>query len=62
MARGLAPIWILIAGMACLGQVIAQPADYEPLTVRVEPRKLAPRTYFVQGDSGPISTSNNGYN
>jgi glyoxylase-like metal-dependent hydrolase (beta-lactamase superfamily II) len=40
----------------------AQPGDYEPLTVKVQPHKLSARSYFVQGDSGPISTSNNGYN
>ncbi len=52
---------VLAAGLAA-GLALAQPGDYEPLTVKVEPRKLAARTYFVQGGSGLVSTSNNGFN
>jgi len=61
--KGLAAslVWIL-ALFWLTEQASAQGGAYEPLTVKIQPRKLAPRSYFVQGDSGPISTSNNGYN
>lgn len=50
----------LIAGLFGSSQA-AQP-DYAPLTVKVTPQQLTPRVYFVQGESGMVSTSNNGYN
>lgn len=61
--RGLtASVLLMLALFWLADPVSAQVGAYEPLTVKVQPRKLAPRSYFVQGDSGPISTSNNGYN
>lgn len=65
--RGLTASVLLMLGLFWLAepagaQAGAQAGTYEPLTVKIQPRKLAPRSYFVQGDSGPISTSNNGYN
>jgi glyoxylase-like metal-dependent hydrolase (beta-lactamase superfamily II) len=44
------------------GQVHAAQPDYAPLTVKVVPQRLTPRVYFVQGEAGMVSTSNNGYN
>jgi glyoxylase-like metal-dependent hydrolase (beta-lactamase superfamily II) len=61
--RGLTASVLLMLGLFWLAEpASAQAGAYEPLTVKIQPRKLAPRSYFVQGDSGPISTSNNGYN
>ena len=61
--RGLTASVLLMLGLFWLAEPVgAQAGAYEPLTVKVQPRKLAPRSYFVQGDSGPISTTNNGYN
>jgi glyoxylase-like metal-dependent hydrolase (beta-lactamase superfamily II) len=37
-------------------------AEFEPVGVRIEPLRLSPRAYFVQGDSGPISSANQGFN
>ncbi len=54
-------LFVLAAGLAA-GLALAKPGEYEPLTVKVEPRKLAAHTWFVQGSSGLVSTSNNGFN
>ena len=53
-------LFVLATGLAA-GLAMALGA-YEPLTVKVEPRKLAAHTWFVQGSSGLVSTSNNGFN
>ncbi|MFP5462901.1 MAG: MBL fold metallo-hydrolase [Gammaproteobacteria bacterium] len=37
-------------------------ARHAPLSVRVEPRQLSPRAWFVQGDAGPVSRENEGFN
>ena len=61
--RGLTASVLLMLGLFWLAEPVgAQAGAYEPLSVKIQPRKLAPRSYFVQGDSGPISTTNNGYN
>ena len=44
------------------GQGQAAQPDYAPLTVKVVPQQLTPAVYFVQGEAGMVSTSNNGYN
>jgi glyoxylase-like metal-dependent hydrolase (beta-lactamase superfamily II) len=48
--------------VAIFGQVHAAQPDYAPLTVKVVPQRLTPRVYFVQGEAGMVSSSNNGYN
>lgn len=53
---------LLLAAALAAGIVLAKTGFYEQLTVKVEPRKLAAHTYFVQGASGLVSTSNNGFN
>lgn len=40
----------------------ATAAEFEPVGVRVEARKLSTRVYFVQGDLGPVSRANEGFN
>ena len=47
----------LAGGTAKAGQ-----ARHAPLSVRVEPRQLSPRAWFVQGDAGPVSRENEGFN
>ena len=61
-------LWILWLAVAILAGVFfghgasAQTRRYEPLTVEVRPQRLTPRVYFVQGEPGMVSTSNNGFN
>ena len=62
MIRPLRSLLLVLVALAAVGVALAKSGVYEPLTVKVEPRKLAPRTYFVQGGSGLVSTSNNGFN
>lgn len=35
--------------------------SYAPLTVKLVPQRLSERAYFVQGEPGVVSTSNNGF-
>lgn len=35
---------------------------YEPLTVKLVPQRVSERVYFLQGEPGVVSTSNNGFN
>jgi glyoxylase-like metal-dependent hydrolase (beta-lactamase superfamily II) len=37
-------------------------AEFEPVGVKVTPKRLTPRVWFVQGDSGAISAANQGFN
>lgn len=37
-------------------------ARHAPLSVRVVPQRLSPRAWFVQGDAGPVSRENEGFN
>ena len=53
---------LMLLLLALSSQVNGREAAYEPLTVNIEPIKLTERVYYVKGDLGPISTSNNGYN
>lgn len=41
---------------------VAPTAVHAPLSVRVVPLQLAGRTWFVQGDTGPLSRANEGFN
>lgn len=52
----------LLASVLAVATARADPPRYPPLTVEVVPQRLTPRVYFVQGDPGPASASNNGFN
>ena len=60
-SRAVRLVVAILAG-AIVGHGHAALPDYAPLTVKVVPQRLTPRVYFVQGESGMVSTSNNGYN
>lgn len=48
----------LLALVAAVGAAAAAP----PATVAVEPVQIAPHTWYVQGDAGPVSRENQGFN
>src|SRR5690606_24625951 len=50
------------SGKAAGGAAQDGRADHAPLSVRVEPRRLSQRAWFVQGDAGPVSRENEGFN
>jgi glyoxylase-like metal-dependent hydrolase (beta-lactamase superfamily II) len=58
----LSPLAVL-AGSA--GTAVAQDrpqAGWAPATVPMEPIRIAPRTWYVRGDLGPVSHANQGFN
>jgi len=54
----------LVAAVALAATALADPprSASAALTVEVVPQRLTPRVYFVQGDPGPVSSANNGFN
>ncbi len=62
------PASLLLAAALVLGSahVPAQQAGaapgWAPATVPIEPIRIAPRTWYVKGDSGPVSLVNQGFN
>ncbi|HWS76459.1 MAG TPA: MBL fold metallo-hydrolase, partial [Quisquiliibacterium sp.] len=50
------------AGQSQPGMSAAQDGPYPPLSVTVRPKRLGERAWFVQGDAGPVSRENEGFN
>ena len=57
MRRLLAVVWALIASLAWAGDL-----EFEPVTVSIRPIQVSPRVWMVQGDVGPVSAANQGFN
>lgn len=55
--RLLAVLWALMASLAWADEV-----EFEPVTVSVQPIQVSPRVWMVQGDVGPVSAANQGFN
>lgn len=55
-------LWLAVAlGLALFaGHGLARASA--PVTVDLQPRQLTPRVWYVQGDSGPVSLQNQGFN
>ncbi len=54
--------WFLVAMLVALFFGHGWAAEFEPVGVRVEARKLTARAWFVQGDLGMVSRANEGFN
>lgn len=53
-------IVVACAIVSCAGSGMARAPD--PVTVDLTPRQVSPRVWYVRGDSGMISTQNQGFN
>ena len=54
--------WFVVAMLVALFFGHGWAAEFEPVGVRVEARKLTARAWFVQGDLGMVSRANEGFN
>jgi glyoxylase-like metal-dependent hydrolase (beta-lactamase superfamily II) len=50
------------AAALAAGASAASTTGYAPLSVKVVPQRMSPRAWFVQGDAGPVSRANEGFN
>lgn len=57
MRRLLAVVWALMASLAWAGDL-----EFEPVTISIRPIQVSPRVWMVQGDVGPVSAANQGFN
>ena len=60
IARGLL---LLLATLGLVTSSYADgPLEFEPVTVAVRPIQISPRVWMVQGDVGPVTAANQGFN
>jgi glyoxylase-like metal-dependent hydrolase (beta-lactamase superfamily II) len=61
MARPLAP-WVLALALAWPAARAQGAAEFEPVTVPMDVRQVAPHSHYVLGQAGMVSTQNQGFN
>lgn len=54
--------WLAWLCALWVGSVHAADIEFEPVTVPVRPVQVSPRVWMVQGDVGPVSAANQGFN
>jgi len=54
--------WLVLICALCALPLKAADLEFEPVTIPVKPVQVSPRVWMVQGDVGPVSAANQGFN